>query len=697
MTVRGRVPTAAHAGRLRVARVAAGVPVLTGGLALVGHLADVEVLATWAPGLAPMRANTAVALILLGLAAWLTLANAPRGLGATALAAIAAAIGAATLAEYATGADLGIDQALLRDSFAGGLGYAPGRMAPTTAAAFVLAGAALVAAGTSRTSRRFVFAPLAIVALIATISLIGYVYSVHDPLSTRAIPMALNTATAFLALAVAITFSFGQGHAFESLFRRDAIGAASRRLLALAFALPLVVGLVAVTALRTGLANLDQAATAAVTALIVVLALVFARTWSRLAVATDLQANETRRAAESAEALDRLFDASPIAKMITRRNGGQILRGNRQLAGLVGQPLEAVVGRTGAEIGFHGASVAEEFQVAASEPSHAPPGGIPLTVRRPDGTTREVRSYPVTVPYAGDLAVYAAIVDVTEEQAAHRALQAAEAALRQLNRELEGRVEERTAALVAAVQELEAFGYSVSHDLRTPLRAIDGFSKILEDEAGEELSEASRGHLTRIRQSSRRMATLIDDLLRFSRLGRQEVARQPIDMDALVGEVVADILVGHPEVRAAIQVDRLPAAQGDPALVRQVLVNLVENAVKFSANGAEPHVAIGHEPTADGDVYFVRDNGVGFDMAFADTLFGVFQRLHRTEEFPGTGVGLAMVRRIVERHGGRVWAEAAEGKGATFRFTLGCAPADPDGQRAVAPLPRRRERVPTPR
>jgi PAS domain S-box-containing protein len=240
---------------------------------------------------------------------------------------------------------------------------------------------------------------------------------------------------------------------------------------------------------------------------------------------------------------------------------------------------------------------------------------------------------------------------------------------RQLNQMLEKRVEERTEQLLAANKELEAFSYSVSHDLRAPLRAIDGFSRILQEDFDAKLDDEGRRVLNVIRNSSQEMARLIDDLLAFSRLGRSEVSADALDMNALVGSVVDDLRREHAAL-PQIELRPLPSGRGTSALLRQVWINLISNAVKFSAKSEQPRVEVGGYPEGSANVYYVKDNGAGFDMKYYDKLFGVFQRLHRSDEYPGTGVGLAIVQRVVSKHGGRVWAEGAVGQGATFFFTL---------------------------
>jgi light-regulated signal transduction histidine kinase (bacteriophytochrome) len=230
------------------------------------------------------------------------------------------------------------------------------------------------------------------------------------------------------------------------------------------------------------------------------------------------------------------------------------------------------------------------------------------------------------------------------------------------------RVQEVSAELAAANRELDAFSYSVSHDLRSPLSAVDGFAHILEKEYGARLDDEGRRLLGVVREGSSKMNRMIAGMLQFSRLGRQAPRKARLDMARLARETLAGL--GEDARRAQVSVGELPAAEADPGLMQHVWQNLLGNALKYSGKRAAPVIEVGARAEPGQTVYWVRDNGAGFDMRYAAKLFEAFQRLHREEEFPGTGVGLATVRRIVEGHGGRVWAEGAPGAGATFYFTL---------------------------
>jgi signal transduction histidine kinase len=246
----------------------------------------------------------------------------------------------------------------------------------------------------------------------------------------------------------------------------------------------------------------------------------------------------------------------------------------------------------------------------------------------------------------------------------------AESQIQQLNNALERRVAERTAQLEAANKELESFSYSVSHDLRAPLRSIDGFSQALLEDCADKLDPKGADYLHRVRAAAQRMGNLIDDLLQLSRVGRTELVRRPVSLSEIARTVVTELQTRDPDRQVQVEIEEELIADVDGRLMRIVLDNLLGNAWKFTANVARPCLQLRSDATGGAPVYFVKDNGAGFDMAYVDKLFRPFQRLHRECDFPGTGIGLATIRRIIDRHGGRVWAEGVVGGGATIYFTM---------------------------
>jgi PAS domain S-box-containing protein len=288
------------------------------------------------------------------------------------------------------------------------------------------------------------------------------------------------------------------------------------------------------------------------------------------------------------------------------------------------------------------------------------------TAQHADGIVISINAVPqfdTEGRIAGGVAVFR---DVTHRKRAEQALRVAKEAAEQARDE----ADQARGAAELAVKELEAFSYSVSHDLRAPLRGIDGFSQAVLEDYAEALDARGRGYLERIRAGAQRMGLLIDDLLKLARVSRASLRRERVDVTALANDVAAEVRTGEPNHSVRIRVEEGLAVDADPQLLRVALENLISNAWKFTRRKAEAVVEIGMSPTDGRRVFFVRDNGAGFDMAYADKLFGPFQRLHAVTDFEGTGIGLATVQRVVHRHGGRIWAHGAVDAGATFYFTL---------------------------
>lgn len=297
--------------------------------------------------------------------------------------------------------------------------------------------------------------------------------------------------------------------------------------------------------------------------------------------------------------------------------------------------------------------------------AHEDIGGVDFRIVRRDGVIRWIAHGCRPVFGEGDnfLGRRASNRDITERVQA-------EATVRQLNAELEQRVAQRTAQLEAMNKELEEFSYSMSHDMRTPLRALDGFSKILLEEHSASLDDEGKRLLQVLRDNAQRMGRLVDDILRFLKMGRLKIEFSSIDITKLSSEIFADLQNTFPARSLRLEIGILPPAWGDPDMIHQVVLNLLSNAIKFSPADVEALIEVGGENKGEENCYYVKDYGVGFDMRYADKLFRVFERVHPTGQYEGSGVGLAIVKRIVERHGGRVWAEGSLGKGATFYFAL---------------------------
>jgi PAS domain S-box-containing protein len=361
----------------------------------------------------------------------------------------------------------------------------------------------------------------------------------------------------------------------------------------------------------------------------------------------ELVAARTRQVRDQAAIIDQIHDA-----VISTDLDGSITGWNLGAERLYGYSSEEALGRHIGMLYFDRETLQRDIiQPLREQGAHE----IELRLRRKDGSAFDaLLSLSMRLDGQGrPIGMIGYSLDISARKQAQRLLQ------------------QRSDELAAANRELEAFAYSVSHDLRAPLRAIDGFSQALLEDYGERMDEIGRDYLRRVRTAAQRMAALIDDLLELSRVSRSRLQPAAVDLSRMAEEILAALQEQQPERRVAIAIQSGLQAWGDPGLLRTAMENLLGNAWKYTGRTAEARIEVGSEQTQTGPVFYVRDNGAGFDMRYADKLFGAFQRLHHPSEFEGTGIGLATVQRIIHRHGGRVWAQSSPGEGATFLFTLG--------------------------
>ncbi len=359
----------------------------------------------------------------------------------------------------------------------------------------------------------------------------------------------------------------------------------------------------------------------------------------------------TRLFKESRAGFLKLFNNSPVCMSMTTTNLGKrvYVRVNQKFIEKFGFNESEIIGKTSAEIGILDMDESIRVGEIIKEKGRLQNDYVKCIAK--SGKIVHTISSIEMMEMNGEVFLVSFFVDITKVM------------------QQQAIIEQNVQQLEAVNKELEAFSYSVSHDLRAPLRAIDGYSKILEEDFHSILDDDGKKMLAAVQYNAKKMGNLIDDLLAFAKLGKKDVQKKNIDMHALVNEVLSD-LKKITEYHAEIKVNILEPVTGDPALIKQVIINLISNAIKYSSKKEKPVVELSSEIKNKQIIYTIKDNGEGFDMKYADKLFGVFQRLHSNNEFEGTGVGLAIVQRIINKHGGTIQAEAELGKGAIFSFSL---------------------------
>ena len=661
----------------RTAQVLALLGIALGLVVLAGWVFSVPALKSVGPRWVTMKSNTALGFLLTGVAllciarpgAGPATARAWRQRVSFGCAAPVALLGMLTLAEEFFQWNAGLDQWLFRDR-EGALGtVAPGRMSPVTALCFLLvAGALLSAQAAARTLRRAGRILAGSVGILGMLSLAGYLYGADKLHSLPGFSsMAVHTALGFLLLSAGVIIAFPERGFMTTAASATLGGLLARRLLPVAVLVPVVLGALQLAGQRAGFftAEMGLALHAVTTALVLgglvaYSALRLGRLDAlRISLIDALRVSERRHRefmaglpvaayTVDAEGHLELFNDAAVALWGRRPEPGEKWCGSHKMLTSDGLPLAH-----------------DECPMAMALQERRTLSGVEAAVQRADGSRCQILAYATPFHHeTGRLeGAMNAVVDITERKRA-------EEELRQLNEELERRVAGRTAELVEANKELDAFAHSVSHDLRAPLRAISGFGQFLSEECASALDGRGRDYLRRMLDSAERMSTLIDDLMQFAHASRAELRRQPVDLSALAEEVARDLQLAGP--KRVVKFVCAPGlhATGDSRLLRVVLVNLLGNAWKYTGKVAEPQVEFGCTGANGEGAFFIRDNGAGFDMRYVERLFGAFQRLHSMAEFEGTGVGLATVQRIIHRHGGRIWAEAGVNEGATFHFTL---------------------------
>ncbi len=636
----------------------------TGIMVLAGWYADIDAFKRVLPGLVSMNPLTAVAFVFASLALWLRRTPLPAGSKAGAraaslAAAIVAGIGLAKLGMYAGWWDVRIDQWLFTAKLDDDTTPFPNRMAPNTALNFLLLGSALLFpdALTRRGGRPGEWLAL-VVAAISLLALMGYAYEVRWLYGIAAfIPMALHTALLFHLLALGALLA-RPARGFVGLFLSDSPGGSlMRALLPGTVTILFVVGWLQLEGERRGVYGTELGVALHALANIVLFG---AMIWW---CARSLHRADQARRREEAER-ERFFTLSLDLLAIAGLDG-YFKRVNPAFAEILGHRTDALLAHPFLDF-VHPEDREATLAEIAKLKQGAPTLHFENRYRCADGTWRWI-SWK-SQPYPEEGLMYATGHDVTDARAT-------EDAIRELNRNLE----QRALQLEEANRELEAFSYSVSHDLRAPLRHIQGYAEMLDSATRGQLAEKPARYLRTISTAAEEMGRLIDDLLAFSRMGRTELHQTRVVLEPMLREIVAgfESLTRGRDIEWRLA--PVPDVLGDGAMIRQVLANLVGNALKYTRKRERTVIEFDHAGDEHGlPVFRIRDNGAGFDMQYAHKLFGVFQRLHRSDEFEGTGIGLALVRRIVARHGGRVWAEGAVDTGATFYFTLppaGGAPA----------------------
>lgn len=593
---------------------------------------------------------------------------------ASTLAGSVCLIGILKVLELLTGIELGLDSALYAITSYGNEVVDFNFMPATAAVCFILVGFSLFLLNMEVFPTPSI--PHLLVFITALISLFSLLCSAFAPnAGSSAAPLSVNTSLCFFFISVSVLFIEADKGLFRAFTGKTSGGMTAKFLVPAAIIVPVLLGYLRIHGEHAGLYN-TEFGTALYTIAIIAVGMILLGYNSSILNRRDALRDRIEQRLENInieletrvrEGTDTILKNEKIYKTIASNIPNSaifILDKDERFQLIEGDSFE--------KLGYSRANMLYKKAEAVIPPHRYAVLG-PLYKRMLNGerfsTQRRVNGLDLFVQYVPLMNIEGAdnmgmiiSVDITD-------VKKAENEIRELNRKLERKVIAGTEQLIAANKELEAFSYSVSHDLRAPLRAIDGYTRIIEEDYGKLLDEEGKRLLETVQSNAKRMGVLIDDLLAFSRLGKKDLLKTSVNMTANASAALTEINknVDH---RAAVIIEDLIPVQADYALISQVFINLISNAIKYSRKKDKPVVRIHSERVKNDIVYSISDNGAGFDMQYANKLFGVFQRLHSTEEFEGTGVGLAIVHRILTKHGGRVWAEGKIGEGATFYFSL---------------------------
>ncbi len=623
------------------------IALVVGGLVLSGWIFGVEPLKSVFPGFSTMKANTAIGLVLAGAALWLAndeKQGREKRFILRVCALLVSLLGLLTLGEFIFGRNLGIDQLIFKDPQTATTS-SPGRMSIVTALNFSLIGTALLLLDTKTRQRYYPsqFFALAAGALTST-ALVGYLYGVESLYNVSSFSsIAIHTALSFVLLALGILCARPQQGIMEIVSAKNIGGEILRRLVPIALLIPVALGWLRLWGQQAGLYETAFGVALMAISTTVLLGIIIWWTANRL---NHVDLNRI----QSDQRFSKIFHNSPVATSITKLKDGRFVEVNDSAVRLYGFSREELIGHTSLELGIF-SNEKERAEIMQEIKDHGFVHNLESGLHSKDRQMHNVLLSYELIDLDGEPHILGLIYDITERKKSEERLR---------------RVADE---LMRSNKELEQFAYVSSHDLQEPLRMVSSYVQLLSRRYKGKLDSDADEFISFAVEGVNRMKVLINDLLAFSRVGTRGNEFVPVALEETLEKVVRNLQIIIEDSEASITHDALPQVLADDGQMVQLFQNLVGNAIKFHGE-APPKVHVGVRHEGDHWLLFVRDNGIGIDPQFSERVFIIFQRLHSREEYEGTGIGLAICRKIVERHGGRIWVESEPGKGATFYFTL---------------------------